>query len=74
MKFAETLKQDLTRKGYKCISDDSVELGKPTIDTICSKIEMSQRVVLLISNSKRKLPKETGSHSVHIYIYISHTS
>ena len=66
VKFAETLKQDLTRKGYKCISDEGVELGKSTIDTICSKIEMSQRIVLVIS--KRKLPKHSGNQCVHIFI------
>ena len=49
-KFAKTLKQDLTSKGFKCVSDEDDEIGHSTVNTICSNIEMTRRVVLLISS------------------------
>ena len=49
VKFAKTLEQDLTTRGYKSVSETEDEPGKSTMDTICHKIEMSRRAVLLIS-------------------------
>ena len=52
--FAKTLKEDLTNKGYKCISDEDNDPGKSILNTICSNIEMSRRVILLMSSKNNQ--------------------
>ena len=52
VKFAKTLKEDLTSRGYKCVCEKVGELETSTIDTLCGNIETSRRVILLISSKK----------------------